>query len=132
MTISASGDLSRNLKFWHFRDKKVIYTTDSAAKLREELNGLADVVNTGESVDFGALLDDLAARGVERLMVEDGGQIHTQFLSQGLVDEIHLAVAPLLVGAPLPLPGRLPRRKHAPDAPPRHRHISPASFRVAP
>ncbi|MFJ7275489.1 RibD family protein [Kitasatospora sp. NPDC098663] len=99
VTISASGDLSRNLKFWHFGDKKVIYTTDSAsAKLREELSGLADVVSTGESVDFGALLDDLAARGVERLMVEGGGQIHTQFLSQGLVDEIHLAVAPLLVG----------------------------------
>ncbi|MFF3006707.1 RibD family protein [Kitasatospora sp. NPDC057940] len=99
VTISASGDLSRNLKFWHFGDKKVVYTTDSAAaKLREELNGLADVVSTGESVDFGALLDDLAARGVERLMVEGGGQIHTQFLSQGLVDEIHLAVAPLLVG----------------------------------
>ncbi|MFF2657313.1 RibD family protein [Kitasatospora sp. NPDC058032] len=99
VTISASGDLSRDLKFWHFGDKKVVYTTDSAAaKLREELDGLADVVSTGETVDFGALLDDLATRGVERLMVEGGGQVHTQFLSQGLVDEIHLAVAPLLVG----------------------------------
>ncbi|MFJ1931596.1 RibD family protein [Kitasatospora sp. NPDC086801] len=99
VTISASGDLSRDLKFWHFGDKKVVYTTDAAApKLREELDGLTDIVSTGESVDFGALLDDLASRGVERLMVEGGGQIHTQFLSQGLADEIHLAIAPLLVG----------------------------------
>ncbi|MFJ7244535.1 RibD family protein [Kitasatospora sp. NPDC098652] len=99
VTISASGDLNRDLKFWHFGDKKVVYTTDSAvAKLREELDGLAEVVTTGETVDFGALLDDLATRGVGRLMVEGGGQIHTQFLSQGLVDEIHLAVAPLVVG----------------------------------
>ncbi|MGW3228690.1 RibD family protein [Kitasatospora sp. NPDC001095] len=99
VTISASGDLSRDLKFWHFGDKKVVYTTDAAApKLREELDDLADIVSTGEIVDFGALLDDLASRGVERLMVEGGGQIHTQFLSQGLADEIHLAIAPLLVG----------------------------------
>ncbi|WP_327073902.1 dihydrofolate reductase family protein [Kitasatospora purpeofusca] len=99
VTISASGDLSRDLKFWHFGGEKVVYTTDSAAaKLREELDGLADVVSTGDSVDFGLLLDDLAARGVERLMVEGGGRIHTQFLSQGLADEIQLAVAPLVVG----------------------------------
>ncbi|WP_035800156.1 RibD family protein [Kitasatospora mediocidica] len=99
VTISASGDLSRDLKFWHFGGEKVVYTTDSAAaKLREELDGLADVVSTGDSVDFGLLLDDLAARGVERLMVEGGGQIHTQFLSQGLADEIQLAIAPLVVG----------------------------------
>jgi len=31
-------------------------------------------------------------------MVEGGGRIHTQFLAQGLADELHLAVAPLLVG----------------------------------
>ncbi|WP_441245220.1 RibD family protein [Kitasatospora sp. McL0602] len=99
VTISASGDLSRDLKFWHFGGEKVVYTTDSAAaKLRKELDGLADVVSTGSSVDFGALLDDLATRGVERLMVEGGGQIHTQFLSQGLADEIQLAIAPLVVG----------------------------------
>jgi riboflavin-specific deaminase-like protein len=99
VTITASGDLSRELKFWHFGDKKVVYTVDSAAaKLREELDGLADVVSTGPSIDFEAILDDLASRGVQRLMVEGGGQIHTQFLSQNLADEVHLAIAPLLVG----------------------------------
>ncbi|MGW2540052.1 RibD family protein [Kitasatospora sp. NPDC001574] len=99
VTISASGDLSRDLKFWHFGDQKVVYTTDAAApKLRDTLGGLADIVSTGPAVDFVALLDDLATRGVERLMVEGGGQIHTQFLAQGLADEIHLAIAPLLIG----------------------------------
>jgi riboflavin-specific deaminase-like protein len=99
VTISASGDLSRDLKFWHFGGEKVVYTTDAAAsKLRETLDGLADVVSTGPTVDFGVLLDDLAERGIGRLMVEGGGQIHTQFLAQGLADEIHLAIAPLLVG----------------------------------
>ncbi|MGV9269373.1 RibD family protein [Kitasatospora sp. NPDC003701] len=99
VTITASGDLGRDLKFWHFGDQMVVYTTDGAvAKLREELDGLADVVSTGTTVDFGAVLDDLGGRGVERLMVEGGGQIHTQFLAQDLADEVHLAIAPLLVG----------------------------------
>ncbi|MFB7056884.1 RibD family protein [Streptomyces vinaceus] len=101
VTISASGDLEADLKFWHHGGEKLAYTTDAGEeKLRERLAGLADVVSTGPTIDFGALLDDLGARGIERLMVEGGGQIHTAFLSQGLADEIHLAIAPLVVGDP--------------------------------
>jgi 5-amino-6-(5-phosphoribosylamino)uracil reductase len=44
------------------------------------------------------LCADLADRGVERLMVEGGGNIHTQFLTDDLVDELQLVVAPLFVG----------------------------------
>ncbi|MFK0238223.1 RibD family protein [Streptomyces vinaceus] len=99
VTISASGDLDPDLKFWHHGDTKVAYTTDAGAeKLRDRLAGLADVVSLGSSVDFGRLLDDLGERGIQRLMVEGGGSIHTAFLSAGLADEIHLAIAPLIVG----------------------------------
>ncbi|WP_324290108.1 RibD family protein [Streptomyces antarcticus] len=99
VTVSASGDLDAGLKFWHHGGDKLAYTTDAGEeKLREELSGLADVVSTGPDIDFGAILDDLGDRGVERLMVEGGGRIHTAFLSQGLADEIHLVIAPLVVG----------------------------------
>ncbi|MGI5349459.1 RibD family protein [Streptomyces sp. CA-250714] len=99
VTVTKTGDLERELKFWHHGGEKVAYTTDAAQdKLRERLKGLADVVSTGEDLDFGALLDDLGERGIQRLMVEGGGHVHTAFLSQDLVDEIHLAVAPLVVG----------------------------------
>ncbi|WP_324290761.1 RibD family protein [Streptomyces sp. H27-S2] len=99
VTVSASGDLDAGLKFWHHGGDKLAYTTDAGEeKLREELSGLADVVSTGPVIDFGAILDDLGDRGVERLMVEGGGRIHTAFLSQGLADEIHLVIAPLVVG----------------------------------
>jgi riboflavin-specific deaminase-like protein len=99
VTVTASGDLDPDAKFWHHGGEKVVYTIDTAAeKLRERLASLADVVALGSNVDFGALLDDLGNRGVKRLMVEGGGHIHTAFLSQGLTDEIHLAIAPLLVG----------------------------------
>ncbi|MFD7311009.1 RibD family protein [Promicromonospora sp. NPDC059942] len=44
------------------------------------------------------MLADLAARGVERLMIEGGGMMHTMFLSAGLVDELHVVFAPFFVG----------------------------------
>ncbi|MFJ8043907.1 RibD family protein [Kitasatospora sp. NPDC096147] len=102
VTVTAGGELGPELRFWHSGGGKVVYTTDAgAARLRPVLAGtagLAEVVGLGETVDFGPMLDDLAERGVRRLMVEGGGRIHTQFLAQGLADEVQWAVAPLLVG----------------------------------
>jgi 5-amino-6-(5-phosphoribosylamino)uracil reductase len=99
VTITKTGNLEADLKFWNHGGEKVAYTTDAAAeKLQARLGKLADVVSTGEDLDFGAMLDDLGERGIQRLMVEGGGQIHTAFLSQNLVDEIHMVVAPLVVG----------------------------------
>ena len=58
------------------------------------------VVYTGSPVSLPDVLDDLAARGVRRLMVEGGASVLAQFLAQGLADELHLAVAPVVVGDP--------------------------------
>lgn len=101
VTLSASGQLDPALKFWHHGNEKVVYTVDAQhTQLRDRLSGLADVVSLGDSLDFGALLDDLGKRGVGTLMVEGGSAVHTAFLSAGLVDEIHLAIAPIVVGEP--------------------------------
>jgi riboflavin-specific deaminase-like protein len=101
ITITASGDLDRDLKFWHHGGDKLIYCPDTAVpKLREHLGDLADIKGLGIDLDFGAMLDDLGARGIRRLMVEGGGTIHTQFLTAGLADEIHLAIAPFFLGDP--------------------------------
>ncbi|KJK58866.1 RibD family protein [Saccharothrix sp. ST-888] len=101
VTLTASGTLGADLVFWHTGGAKLAYTAQAAAAgLRSELAGLAEVVGLGTEVDLGAVLDDLGARGIGRLMVEGGGSVHTQFLAQGLADELQLAVAPLLVGQP--------------------------------
>lgn len=101
VTVTASGNLSPDLKFWHYGEQKLVYSPDSvAAGLKERLSGLAEVVSLGAALDFGAMLDDLGARGIGRLMVEGGGEIHTQFLTQDLADEIHLAIAPFFIGDP--------------------------------
>jgi riboflavin biosynthesis pyrimidine reductase len=101
VTVTASGDLSPELKFWHHGGEKVVYCTDSAeSKLTERLGDLAHVVSLGPTVDFRRMLDDLGSRGVGRLMVEGGGEIHTKFLTKGLADEIRLAIAPFFLGDP--------------------------------
>lgn len=99
VTVTGTGKLSADAKFWHHGGQKLVYTTDAAEPLlRNELGDLADVHSLGPAIDFPALLDDLGRRGIERLMVEGGGSIHTALLSQGLADELQMVVAPLLVG----------------------------------
>ncbi|WP_332330027.1 RibD family protein [Streptomyces sp. WMMC1477] len=101
VTVTASGNLSADLKFWHHGGEKLVLTVDGAVeKARATLGELADVVRVGPELDWGLVLDELGRRGVERLMVEGGGTIHTQLMAQNLADEVHLAIAPLLVGQP--------------------------------
>ena len=69
-----------------------------------------------DRVGLPAVLADLAARGVRRLMVEGGGGVLAQFLAEGLADELDLVVAPLFVGDPA-----APRIAGLPAGNPRHR-----------
>ncbi|MFI9834638.1 dihydrofolate reductase family protein [Streptomyces sp. NPDC051913] len=100
VTVSGSGDLDPEARFWHTGGDKLVYTTDQGAD-RAKAHGLAaEVAALGPDIDWHRLLTDLAARGVDRLMVEGGGRIHTQLLQQGLADELQLVLAPLFVGTP--------------------------------
>ncbi|NUS29211.1 MAG: 5-amino-6-(5-phosphoribosylamino)uracil reductase [Streptomyces sp.] len=100
VTVSGSGDLDPEARFWHTGGDKLVYTTDQGAE-RAKAHGLAaEVAALGPDIDWHRLLADLAARGVDRLMVEGGGRIHTQLLQQGLADELQLVLAPLFVGTP--------------------------------
>ncbi|WP_025349558.1 RibD family protein [Nocardia nova] len=102
IVVTGSGNLDPAAHFWHYgvEDRiPLVYTTDTGAEnLRDRLGELATVVSLGEAVDFGAMLDDLGARDIDRLMIEGGTSIHTAILAAGLADELHLAVAPLLIG----------------------------------
>lgn len=49
-------------------------------------------------LDLRSLLEALGARGVSRLLVEGGGELHAGFLEAGLADRLVLYVAPKLLG----------------------------------
>lgn len=100
VTVTGRGDLDPAARFFTTGDTdKIVYCARGAVdKTRERLGDLASVVDAGEPVDLERALADLAARGVRRLMIEGGGSIHTQFLTAGLSDELHLVIAPFFVG----------------------------------
>ncbi|MGV9935872.1 dihydrofolate reductase family protein [Streptomyces olivaceoviridis] len=102
VTVTATGDLDPDARFWHTGGDKIVYTTDQGAeRAARRLGRTADVVPLGPALDWRALLEHLHdVRGVGRLMVEGGGTVHTQLLHQGLADELQLVLAPLFVGDP--------------------------------
>ncbi|GAA3228090.1 RibD family protein [Actinocorallia longicatena] len=102
VTMTAGGDIDPGSRFFTTGTApKIVYAAEDAAPvLAGRLGELATVVDMGTSVELPTLLADLAARGVRRLMVEGGGSVHTRFLTAGLVDEIHLVIAPFFVGDP--------------------------------
>ena len=81
-------------------ERLVYCATPGLAGTRQRLGAVATVLDAGPAGDLGRVLDDLAGRGVRRLMVEGGSAVLAGFLGAGLADELQLAVAPLLVGDP--------------------------------
>ncbi|MET9868642.1 dihydrofolate reductase family protein [Streptomyces sp. NPDC006386] len=101
VTVSGTGELDPDARFWHTGGAKVLYTTDQGAERARALGLATDVLPLGPGLDWRRLLTHLHdVRGVRRLMVEGGGVIHTQLLTQGLADELQLVLAPLFVGDP--------------------------------
>jgi riboflavin biosynthesis pyrimidine reductase/pyrimidine deaminase RibD-like protein len=78
VTISASGDLDPTAEFFTHPSPHAVYHDDS----------------------LEAVLDDLGARAIGRLLVEGGAIVLGQFLAYDLANELHLAVAPFFVADP--------------------------------
>lgn len=122
VVLSTAGELDPTARIFTTGDAgTIVYVADQArAGTEQRFADVAgvDVAAAGEPVELAAVLADLARRGVRRLMVEGGGAVHTAFLTQGLADELRLAVAPFFVGqrgAPRFVhPGVFP---HRPDTP---------------
>lgn len=100
VTVTRRADLDARADFFKVGDaEKIVYcASPRVANARDRLGPVATVVDAGDNVQMRTLSTDLAARGVDRLMVEGGGTIHTQFLTEDIVDELHLTVAPIFVG----------------------------------
>ena len=85
----------------HDEVSRLIYVPDPIAdQARARFGEVANVISAGNPIGLEAVLGDLAARGIRRLMVEGGAMVHAEFLAAGLADELHLVIAPVFVGDP--------------------------------
>jgi 5-amino-6-(5-phosphoribosylamino)uracil reductase len=109
VTMTSSGRLDLAASFFTAAPPegppdRLVYTTGAAAAelAARPLPPGVDVIEAGPGpgVGLAAVLADLAGRGVRRLMVEGGAQVHAQFLAAGMADELHLVIAPRFVGDP--------------------------------
>lgn len=100
VTVTERVKLDPDAQFFTVGDtEKLVYcAADAVDTARDLLGARATVVDAGRPVRMRRLCEDLHARGVRRLMVEGGGTVLTQFLTEDLADELHLVVAPLFVG----------------------------------
>jgi len=56
------------------------------------------VEDSGVGIDVPEVLRLLRARGCHRIFVEGGGVTVSMFLEANLLDRLHIAIAPLLIG----------------------------------
>jgi 5-amino-6-(5-phosphoribosylamino)uracil reductase len=102
VTVTNRAKLDPGAQFFTVGDgPKLVYcSSDTVDMATEQLALVATVIDAGRPVELRRVSEDLYVRGVRRLMVEGGGEVHTQFLGEGLADELQLVIAPLFVGRP--------------------------------
>ena len=100
VTVTSRGDLDPRSAFFSTGDgEKLVYCpAASVAAVRRRLGHVATVVDGGRELDLRYVCRDLSDRGVQRLIVEGGNAMHTQFLTSDLADQLDLVVAPIFVG----------------------------------
>ncbi len=78
----------------------VVLTTSgkSDAELAPLRDAGIEVREEGEDLDLSGALDRLAGEGWPRLLCEGGPGLHRALLAEGLVDELSLTLAPVVVG----------------------------------
>lgn len=75
----------------------VLCAESALPALRARLSSVAQVVGLGDE-GVPAILSRLSGLGIQRLMVEGGCQVLTQFLAAGAFHRLRVAVAPFMVG----------------------------------
>lgn len=84
---------SRVVVFCHKRA-----SADRAARLADAGAEIVRVGMKDKGLDLHGVLTELGRRNIQSLLVEGGARVHGSFLRDGLVDQLLLYVAPLLLG----------------------------------
>ncbi len=101
VVLSRALDLSVRSRFFASQDtRRIVFTTKRAPKARvRAFARVAEViVLPGTSLSPRLVMAALARRGLRRVLLEGGGEVHFAFAQAGLVGEIYVTVTPRLIG----------------------------------
>ncbi len=100
--VTASAAIDPRSRFFsdtNAADRIVATVEDAPADRIDGLRAIAEVWTVGRgSVDLPELLTRLKSRGIERLLVEGGGELNWGFVRDELVDELYVTIAPAILG----------------------------------
>jgi riboflavin-specific deaminase-like protein len=112
VTLSRSLDMPSAKPFFQHPDtEKIVFTTRAAPAARvKRFAKLAEVVVLSRrTLSPADVLENLHSRGVERVLLEGGGELHWAFAEECVIDDIYVTLTPRLIGgaaAPTILDGK--------------------------
>ena len=102
VNVVLSGDLNLPLKPFFAGDatKRIVFTTRraGAARIRRFEKVAQVVVLAGKEPGAARVVEELRKRGLKKLILEGGGEVHFAFAKAGLVDEWYVTITPRLIG----------------------------------
>jgi 5-amino-6-(5-phosphoribosylamino)uracil reductase len=100
VTVTATGDLNPEAHFFTGPGMPLVYAPARAARAaRDNLGERGVIIDAGERLTLGGVLEDLyTERTVATVLIEGGAEILREALSANLADELRLAIAPFFVG----------------------------------
>lgn len=81
------------------RRRLVVVRPDTQVRLPDGVEKVPLATDAGGALPPRRILDALAQRGLRRILVEGGAATLSRFLDAGCLDRLHIAVAPLIIGA---------------------------------
>jgi riboflavin-specific deaminase-like protein len=103
VVVSGSASISPEAEIWKHRFSPIVlFVTSraSAGKLKRLKSLASDLwVSPGDTLDFKSALRWLGQSfSIRRLLVEGGGEVNAALFREGLVDEVHLTICPVIAG----------------------------------
>ena len=101
VTMSRTLDLPSNRPFFqHANTEKIVFTTNAAPDARvKRFSRFAEVlVLPKRTLSPTTVLENLRQRGVDRVLLEGGGEVHFAFAKEGAIDDVYITLTPRLIG----------------------------------
>ncbi len=99
VVIDPGGRTSPRLRMLSDNAAPVLVVTCPGTPAPAGAEAIALVCDSAGLIPPGEIVAALAARGLRRLLVEGGAETLARFLNAGMIDELHLMVAPVVLGS---------------------------------